>query len=73
MSTPTRRVVSLHYISKFTILTIALKPRTHEKRSEESNCPDVVVGKEESAHEEDMYEEKRVHAWPKGSENGKPS
>ena len=32
-----------------------------------------MVGKEESAHEEGMHEEKSAHACPKESENGKPS
>ncbi|MGP8068983.1 MAG: hypothetical protein ACLP5V_03750 [Candidatus Bathyarchaeia archaeon] len=44
----------------------------YEKTSEEDNCPDVVVDKEESVHEEDIHEEKSAHACPKGSENGKP-
>ncbi len=48
-----------------------LNLRFYEKTSEERNCPDVVVDKEESAHEEDMHEEISGHAWPKGSENGK--
>lgn len=49
-----------------------LNVRIYEKTSEEDNCPDVVVGKEESAYEEDMQEEKSAHAWPKGSGSGKP-
>jgi hypothetical protein len=32
-----------------------------------------VVGREESAHEEGMHEEKSAHACPKETENGKPS
>ena len=49
-----------------------LNLRIYEKTSEEGNCPDVVVGKEESAHEEGMHEEKSAHAWPKESGSGKP-
>ena len=49
-----------------------LNLRTYEKTSEEGDCPDVVVGKEESAPEEDTHEEKSAHATPKGSESGKP-
>ena len=32
-----------------------------------------MVGREKSAHEEDMHEEESEHACPKGSENGKLS
>ena len=42
---------------------------THEKTLEEVDCPDVVVGKERNAHEENMDEEKSAYATPKGSEN----
>ena len=52
---------------------MSLNLRAYEKMSEESNCPDVVVGREKSAHEEDMHEEESARACPKGSENGKPS
>ena len=49
-----------------------LNLRTYEKTSEEGNCPDAVVGKEKSAHEEDTHEGKSAHATPKGSESRKP-
>jgi len=52
---------------------LCLNLRIYEKTAEEDNCPDVVVDKEESAHEEDMHEEKSAHACPKGSGSGKPS
>jgi len=52
---------------------LRLNLRIYEKTSEESNCPDAAVGKEESAPEEDTHEEKNAHATPKGSENEKPS
>jgi hypothetical protein len=46
---------------------------SNEKASEEGNCPDVVVGKEESAHEENTHEEKSAHATPKGIGSGMPT
>ena len=49
-----------------------LNLRFYERISQEGNCPDVVVGKEESAHEEDMHEEKRIHESAKGSGSRKP-
>jgi hypothetical protein len=41
------------------------------RTSQEGDCPDVVVGKEESDREEDTNDEKSAHESAKGSGSGK--